>query len=75
MNSTSRSEWEYQIAAGNAGWPVQFRFAVRVIWSRVPELALASERILRQPQQITLQVVHSYRTIPKVIPRAQFHTG
>ena len=29
---------EYQIAAGNAGWPFQFRFAVHVIWSRVPEL-------------------------------------
>ncbi len=27
-----------QIAPGNAGWPVQFRFAVHVIWSRVPEL-------------------------------------
>jgi hypothetical protein len=27
-----------QIAAGNAGWPVQFRFAVHVIWSCVPEL-------------------------------------
>jgi len=27
-----------QIAAGNAGWPSQFRFAVHVIWSRVPEL-------------------------------------
>jgi hypothetical protein len=27
-----------QIAAGNAGRPVQFRFAVHVIWSRVPEL-------------------------------------
>jgi hypothetical protein len=27
-----------QIAAGHAGWPVQFRFAVHVIWSRVPEL-------------------------------------
>ena len=28
----------YQIAAANAGWPAQFRFAVHVIWSRVPEL-------------------------------------
>src|SRR5208282_2133343 len=27
-----------QIAAGNAGWPVQFRFAVHIVWSRVPEL-------------------------------------
>ena len=27
-----------QIAARNAGWPSQFRFAVHVIWSRVPEL-------------------------------------
>ena len=27
-----------QIAAGNAGWPVQFRFAVHADWSRVPEL-------------------------------------
>lgn len=27
-----------QIAAGNAGWPVQFRFAVHAGWSRVPEL-------------------------------------
>jgi hypothetical protein len=27
-----------QIAAGNAGWPLQFRFAVHVIWSRVLEL-------------------------------------
>ena len=25
-----------QIAAGNAGWPVEFRFAVRAFWSRVP---------------------------------------
>jgi len=29
---------EYQFAAGNAGWPVQFRFAVHAGWSRVPEL-------------------------------------
>ena len=29
---------EYQIAAGNAGWPSQFRFAVHRFWSRVPEL-------------------------------------
>jgi hypothetical protein len=27
-----------QIAAGNAGWPFQFRFAVHAGWSRVPEL-------------------------------------
>ena len=27
-----------QIAAGNAGWRFQFRFAVHIIWSRVPEL-------------------------------------
>ena len=27
-----------QITAGNAGWPVQFRFAVHAGWSRVPEL-------------------------------------
>jgi hypothetical protein len=26
------------LAAGNAGWPFQFRFAVHAIWSRVPEL-------------------------------------
>ena len=25
-------------AAGNAGWPFQFRFAVHAGWSRVPEL-------------------------------------
>ena len=31
-------KWEYQIAAGNAGWRSQFRFAVHVLWSRVPEL-------------------------------------
>src|SRR5258705_28779 len=31
-------KWEYQIAAGNAGWRSQFRFAVHVIWSRVPDL-------------------------------------
>jgi hypothetical protein len=31
-------EWEYQIAAGNAGWRLQFRFAVHVILPRVPEL-------------------------------------
>ncbi|MGA2788720.1 MAG: hypothetical protein ABSF60_14460, partial [Verrucomicrobiota bacterium] len=30
--------WEYQIAAGNAGLRLQFRCAVHVIWSRVPEL-------------------------------------
>jgi prepilin-type N-terminal cleavage/methylation domain-containing protein len=30
--------WKYQIAAGNAGWRLQFRFAVHVIWPRVPEL-------------------------------------
>jgi len=30
--------WEYQIAAGNAGWRFQFRFAVHGFWSRVPEL-------------------------------------
>jgi hypothetical protein len=24
--------------AGNAGWRFQFRFAVHVLWSRVPEL-------------------------------------
>ncbi len=29
---------ECQIAAGNAEWSVQFRFAVDFIWSRVPEL-------------------------------------
>ena len=29
---------EYQIAAGNAGWRLQFSFAVHVLWSRVPEL-------------------------------------
>jgi len=27
-----------QIATGSAGWPLRFRFAVHVIWSRVPEL-------------------------------------
>jgi hypothetical protein len=27
-----------KIAAGNAGWPVQFRVAVDAGWSRVPEL-------------------------------------
>src|SRR5439155_25199965 len=27
-----------QIAAANAGWRLQFRFAVHVIWARVPEL-------------------------------------
>jgi hypothetical protein len=27
-----------KITAGNAGWRFQFRFAVHVIWSRVPEL-------------------------------------
>ena len=27
----------YQIAAGNAGWRFQFRFAVHAGWSRVPE--------------------------------------
>src|ERR1035438_4477583 len=27
-----------QIAAGNAGWRFQFRFAVHAGWSRVPEL-------------------------------------
>ena len=27
-----------QIAAGNAGWRSQFRFAVHAFWSRVPEL-------------------------------------
>jgi hypothetical protein len=27
-----------QIAAGNAGWRLQFRFAVHAIWFRVPEL-------------------------------------
>ena len=34
----SYHESEYQIVAGNAGWPSQFRFAVHVIWSRVPDL-------------------------------------
>jgi hypothetical protein len=33
-----RHESAEQIAAGNAGWPVQFRFAVDAGWSRVPEL-------------------------------------
>jgi hypothetical protein len=35
---TPRSGFVQQIAAGNAGWRAQFRFAVHVIWSRVPEL-------------------------------------
>ena len=29
-----------EFAAGNAGWPFQFRFAVHAGWSRVPELTL-----------------------------------
>jgi hypothetical protein len=34
-----------QIAAGNAGWRRQFRFAVHAGWSRVPELwTLGHER-------------------------------
>jgi hypothetical protein len=33
-----RSGWVQQIAAGNAGWRSQFRFAVHADWSRVPEL-------------------------------------
>ena len=38
--------WEYLIAAGNAGWRSQFRFAVHAGWSRVPELwTLGSVRI------------------------------
>ncbi len=37
MNS-SDTELMPKIAAGNAGWRFQFRFAVHVIWSRVPEL-------------------------------------
>ena len=36
--SSPRSGFVQQIAAGNAGWPVQFRFAVHSDWSRVPEL-------------------------------------
>jgi len=27
-----------KIAAGNAGWPFQLRFAVHAGWSRVPEI-------------------------------------
>ena len=27
-----------KIAAGNAGWPFQFRFAVHDFWPHVPEL-------------------------------------
>ena len=30
--------WSNECAAGNAGWRLQFRFAVHVLWSRVPEL-------------------------------------
>ena len=32
------SGWVQQIAAGNAGWRLQFRFAVHAGWFRVPEL-------------------------------------
>ena len=32
-----------EIATGNAGWPVQFRFAVHVNWSRAPELDVHSK--------------------------------
>jgi hypothetical protein len=31
-------KWEYQIAAGNAGWPVQFRYRGGRHPPRVPEL-------------------------------------
>jgi len=30
--------WPNQITAANAGWRLQFRFAVHAGWSRVPEL-------------------------------------
>ena len=29
--------YDAQIAAGNAGWRFQFRFAIHAGWSRVPE--------------------------------------
>jgi hypothetical protein len=37
-SSTPRSGFVQQIAAGNAGWRSQFRFAVHAGCSRVPEL-------------------------------------
>jgi hypothetical protein len=33
-----RISYVEQVAASNAGWPFQFRFAVHGFWSRVPEL-------------------------------------
>jgi hypothetical protein len=46
-------KWEYQIAAGNAGWPVQFRFAVHILWSRVPELwTLGSTSFMKIPHHL-----------------------
>src|ERR1035438_4445061 len=38
MRKFATRETSIKIAADNAGWPVQFRFAVHAGWSRVPEL-------------------------------------
>jgi len=48
-----------QIAAGNAGWRPQFRFAVRVLWSRVPEL-WALGRLALMKRYILLLTVCAY---------------
>jgi hypothetical protein len=57
---------EYQIAAGNAGWPFQFRFAVHAGWSRVPELwtpAFHSPRTLPYESKSNDDIIES--TIPR----------
>jgi len=44
-----------KIAAGNAGWLVQFRFAAHVLWSRVPELwTFCGVQTMSAPFQFTV---------------------
>ena len=62
--ASPRSGLVQPIAPGNAGWPVQFRFAVHAGWSRVPELwTLDITRIhnMTAPQK-TQRVRRTWRT-------------
>jgi hypothetical protein len=46
-----------KIAAGNAGWPVQFRFAVHAFWSRAPELWTFGQFIMKRVLLLLLGVL------------------
>jgi hypothetical protein len=44
----NENKFAEHISAGNAGWPFQFRFAVHVMWSRVPELWTFGKNMWRE---------------------------